>query len=198
MQHQYRPAVWRWRNADGRYGVVARVFHWLVAVLVFAQFGLGIYGANLPLGFDKLVALARHKSVGITIFGLAALRLAWRWRDPPPPLPAHMSAAQRVLAHASHALLYALLFALPLTGWLFSSASGIAVSWFGIVALPDLVAADDALADKLVTVHVALAITLAVTLAGHIGAALWHHFIKRDTVLARMLPGTMRTPGEPR
>lgn len=178
-----------WRNTDHRYGAIAQSFHWLIVALVFVQFGLGIYGAQLPLGIDKLITLARHKSIGITIFGLAALRLAWRFRSPPPELPRHMGAYERALAHISHALLYALLFALPISGWLFSSASGISVSWFGVVALPDLVGANKALAADLLNLHVAFAITLAVTLVGHVAAAMWHHFIKRDTVLVRMLPG---------
>lgn len=183
----------QWRNTTGRYGVVAKTFHWLIVVLLLVQFALGIYGAFLPLGFDKLVVLARHKSVGITIFGLAALRLAWRWYSAPPPLPQAVGAFQRFLAHANHTLLYVLLFAQPVVGWLFSSASGISVSWFGLVVLPDLVPANEGLADVLLTLHVALAVTLAVTVFGHAGAALWHHFVQRDTVLIRMLPGRIRS-----
>lgn len=192
MRKQYRKSCLRaplWRNSGRCYGALAKVFHWLIVVLVFTQFGFGIYGAQLPPGIDKLIVLARHKSIGITIFGLTALRLAWRIYNPPPPLPAHMNAGERLLAHASHSLLYLLLFVLPVTGWLFSSASGISVSWFGVVALPDLVGANEALADMLWTLHVALAMTLAATVTGHIAAALWHHFVKRDTVLIRMVPG---------
>lgn len=183
---------WQWRNTIGGYGTVAKTFHWLIAVLILVQFALGIYGAYLPPGFDKLVVLARHKSVGITIFGLAALRLAWRWYSPPPPLPQAMGAIQRFLAHASHTLLYVLLFALPVVGWLFSSASGISVSWFNLVVLPDMVAANEHLADRLLALHIALAATLAVMALGHIGAALWHHVVRGDAVLVRMLPGRSR------
>lgn len=183
----------KWRNTGARYGVIAQLFHWLVVALVFTQFGFGIYGANLPLSFDKLVVLARHKSIGITIFALVALRLAWRGFSPPPALPEHMTSAQRALAHASHALLYALLFALPISGWLYSSATGISVSWFGIVPLPDLVATNETTAVRLLDLHIALAITLGVTITGHVAAALWHHFAKHDSVLLRMLPGPMPT-----
>lgn len=188
----------RWQNTSGRYGAAAKTFHWLIALLIFAQFGLGIDGAQLPLGIDKLIMLARHKSVGITIFLLAALRVSWRWFSPPPLLPGNMIKSERLLAHASHTLLYVLLFALPLTGWFFSSASGIAVSWFNIVALPNVVPTSKSLASVLLSVHIALAITLAIVVVGHIAAALWHHFVRRDTVLVRMLPWGSHSHGDSR
>ena len=178
----------QWKNNTVRYGAVAQFFHWLIVLLILAQFAVGIYGAEFVSGFDQLVVLARHKSIGITVFLLALLRLAWRWISPPPPLPDGMGGVERALAHASHWLLYLLLFSLPITGWLFSSASGISVSWFGWVALPDLVPASKPLAHQLVVAHVVLSIVLALTLVLHVSAAFWHHRVRRDTVLVRMLP----------
>jgi len=99
---------------------------------------------------------------------------------------------QRRAAGASHALLYLLLFGLPVSGWLFSSASGVSVSWFGLVALPDLVAPSRSLAHVLLRVHVAMAVLMGLVLVLHAGAALWHHFSRRDPVLVRMLPGRAR------
>jgi cytochrome b561 len=179
----------QWRNSEARYGALAMAFHWAIFLLVLVQFALGIVGAQLAPGFDKLVTLARHKSIGLSIFALVALRLGWRLISPPPPLPADMQRGQRRLAHASHALLYVLLFALPISGWLFSSASGISVSWFGIVALPDLVQPSKPLAQALVRVHAGLAIALALLVSMHVSAAIWHHAVRRDDVLRRMLPG---------
>jgi len=179
----------QWRNSPDRYGAVAQCFHWLIAALLVVQYGIGLYGVRLGSGFEQLVVLARHKSLGITLFGLALLRLAWRAWNPPPPLPGDMRRAERSLAHASHALLYLLLLALPVTGWLFSSASGISVSWFGWVVLPDLVGASAPLADALLRVHIGLSLLLALTVTLHVAAALWHHRVRHDTVLRRMLPG---------
>ncbi len=126
-----------------RYGSVAQTLHWAIVVLLIVQFTLGKIADGLPIGLDKLVTLARHKSFGITILALAAIRLLWRLFNRPPPLPP-MPGWQRAIAHLNHAALYALLFAMPLTGWLMSSANNYPVSWFGLVQLPDLVAPDAA------------------------------------------------------
>lgn len=179
----------QWCNSRVRYGVVAQTFHWVVVVLILAQYTIGIYAVRLRPGFEQLVVLARHKSIGLTVLGLAALRLGWRLISPAPALPAGMRRWQCACARASHGMLYFLLFALPLSGWLFSSASGVSVSWFGQLALPDLVPASKPLAHVLLQVHVALALALALTVGLHVAAALWHHLVRHDGVLTRMLPG---------
>jgi len=145
---------------------------------------------DLPLGMQKLAMLARHKSVGITILGLAVIRLAWRWSNPTPPFPDTLKPYERVLGHFTHAALYALLFALPLSGWLMSSARGFPVSWFGFVQLPDLVPKDTGLYEALLQTHHVLAIALGVIALLHVAAAVKHHYILRDDVLRRMLPFT--------
>jgi cytochrome b561 len=124
------------RNSSQRYGYVAQILHWVIVGLLIVQVTLGKIADNLPLGFEKLVTLARHKSFGITILGLAVIRLAWRWLNPPPPLPS-MPRWQHLAANLNHWALYALLFAMPLSGWMMSSASNIPVSWFSLVQLPD-------------------------------------------------------------
>lgn len=179
-------------GGPARYGPVALGLHWLTFVLVFTQIALGFQGALLPPGFDKLVVLARHKSLGITIFGLTAVRLVWRAANPPPEPPAAMSRLERRAARISHGALYVLLLTMPIAGWLGSSASGISVSWFDVVALPDLLGPNKALAHLLFGIHALMAWLLIAILGLHIGAALWHHFVKRDTVLRRMLPGAHR------
>jgi len=175
------------RNTADRYGSVAQTLHWLVVALLIIQFTLARIAGNLPIGLDKLVVLARHKSVGITILTLAALRLAWRFYNPPPPLPP-MPRWQAAAARISHSSLYALLFAMPLTGWMMSSASNYPVSWFGFVQLPDLVSPDPALKELLLEVHKTLSKVL-IALAGlHVAAALKHQFRDHDGLMFRMLP----------
>ncbi len=175
------------RNTDARYGSVAQTLHWVVAGLLIVQVTLGKLADELPLGLEKLALLARHKSVGITIFAIAAVRLAWRLFDRPPP-PPPMPPWQRIAARATHAAFYVLLFVLPLTGWLMSSASNYPVSWFGFVQLPDLVAPDPALKHQLQEVHETLAKILVSLAILHVAAALKHQFIDRNGLLARMLP----------
>ena len=178
----------RYRNSDQSYGIIAQAFHWLVAALVFAQLGLGVYAADLPLGLSRLQWLSRHKSLGLAILVVVLLRIAWRAIDRPPALPGTMPAWQRLAATTMHRLLYLLLILAPLAGWLYASAAGLSVNWFGLFQVPDLVAKDPALAEVFKPLHKALVVLLALLLAGHIGAALRHAFWFRDGVVHRMLP----------
>jgi cytochrome b561 len=178
------------RNTTSRWGSLSQLFHWVIVALIITQFVLATWNASLPLGMAKLAVLARHKSVGITILGLAVLRLLWRWMNPSPPLPNTLKPYERVLAHISHVALYTLLFVMPLTGWAMSSARAFPVSWFGLVQLPDFVPKDRALYDTLHTTHAVLAWTLVGVAVLHIAAALKHHFVLKDDVLKRMLPFT--------
>lgn len=176
------------RNTSGRWGAISQLLHWLIVALIAIQAAMGLTGLMLPLGIEKLAVLARHKSLGITILGLATLRLLWRWLNPTPPLPRNLKPYERFLAHFTHAALYVLLFAMPLTGWIMSSARGFPVSWFNLYQLPDLVPKSEALYDAMVTTHAALAIALALTVTLHIAAALKHHLVLKDDTLRRMLP----------
>ncbi len=176
------------RNTSERWGSIAQLLHWLIVALIALQATLGLTGLLLPLGMQKLAVLARHKSIGITILGLAALRLLWRWLNPTPPLPSNLKPRERFLAHFTHAALYLLLFAMPLTGWMMSSARGFPVSWFNWVQLPDLVPKSEMLYGAMVRTHAALAIALALIVALHIAGALKHHFVLKDDTLRRMLP----------
>jgi cytochrome b561 len=118
------------------------------------------------------------------------VRLAWRWSNPTPTLPDTLKPYERTLARLTHALLYVLLFAVPLSGWLMSSARGFPVSWFGFLQLPDLVPKNKALYEALLTTHGILAWTLGVVATVHLVAALKHHFVLKDDVLRRMLPSS--------
>ena len=181
------------RNTTYRWGVLSQLFHWLIVALVILQVTLASLADELPAGAKKLALLARHKSVGITILMLVILRLLWRELNPKPLLPTTLKPYERVLAHSTHALLYLLLFAMPLSGWMMSSARGFPVSWFGFFTLPDLVPKNKSLYEALLITHGTLAGVLAVVVTLHVAAALKHHFWLRDDVLRRMLPFTTRT-----
>jgi cytochrome b561 len=182
------------RNTVHRWGAVAQLLHWLIVALIITQFTLATLFDDLPASARKLALLARHKSVGITILMLAVLRLLWRSTNPTPPLPATLRPWERRLARLTHALLYLLLFAVPLAGWMMSSARGFPVSWFGFFTLPDLVPKNKALYEVLVTTHGILAWTLGAVAIIHMLAALKHHFVLKDDVLRRMLPLTSHKP----
>jgi cytochrome b561 len=179
------------RNSAVRYGFVAQGLHWIIASLLIVQVTLGKIADQLPLGLDKLALMARHKSVGITILALAVVRLTWRLIDRPPP-PPPMPRWQFLASRLNHAAFYVLLFAMPLSGWLMSSASNYPVSWFGLIQLPDFVRPDETLEHRLEDVHETLAKVLITLAILHVAAALKHQFIDRDGLLIRMLPWRAR------
>lgn len=181
------------RNSQRSWGVVARFLHWLVAVLVFAQFGLGWAAVRWPLSPTKLDLFVWHKSVGMLVLALMCVRIAWRLANPAPVFPEQMTPLECGAARLGHVLLYLLLIVLPTTGWILSSASGIPFRVFWLVELPAIVEPDEALADALKLVHLALGMALAALLVAHISAALRHHFVLRDDVLVRMLTGMRRS-----
>lgn len=176
------------------YTPVAKTLHWLMAVLLFGLLALGFIMTDLPLSPQKLQLYSWHKWAGVTAFLLALVRLAWRATHRPPPLPDHMPKVMQFAAHAGHALLYGLMAAIPLSGWLMSSAKGFQTVWFGVLPIPDLLEKNQELGNLLQTVHLSLNLLLVAVLAGHIGAALKHYFIDRDDVLTRMLPARTSEP----
>lgn len=179
------------KNTLTRYGAVAQLFHWAIVALVITQFVLAKRAEGLsPVA--KIGVLATHKSIGITILGLALLRLAWRLLNPVPALPAGTPRWQDRAARVSHFLLYALLFITPVLGWLMSSARAYSVSWFGLVTLPDFIEPDRATFEILRDAHEFMATSLGVIAIVHAAAALKHHFLDRDDVLRRMLPVQQR------
>jgi len=174
-------------DATERYSGAAIALHWLTALLIVANLTLGLSMVPLPLSPRKLQWYLVHKWIGITVFLITCARLAWRWRHRPPPAVA-MPEWQRRGAATVHVLLYVLLLIIPLSGWIYSSATGVQVVYLGVVPLPDLVPKDKALAGVLRTTHVTLNLTLFALLCAHVAAAFQHHFGARDAVLARMLP----------
>jgi cytochrome b561 len=170
------------------YTRTAITLHWIIALLIFTAFPLGVYMHELPLSPDKLRLYSWHKWIGVTIFLLAMFRVSWRGTHRPPPLPAAMASWEKFAAHSVHYLLYVLILAIPLSGWLMSSAKGVQTVWFGVLPLPDLVSKDKELGDSLKEVHEVLNFLMLGLVLAHIGAALKHHFIERDDTLVRMLP----------
>jgi cytochrome b561 len=186
------------RNTTRRWGALAQLLHWLIVLLIIVQVTLAVMADDLPAGAKKLGLLARHKSIGITILMLVVVRLLWRWANPTPELPRTLKPYEMTLARWTHALLYLLLFLIPLSGWMMSSARGFPVSWFGFFTLPDLVPKSKPLYESLVFTHVTLAWwVLGAVVALHVAAAAKHHFWLRDDTLRRMLPFTT-SPGEPK
>lgn len=175
-------------NASPRYTRTAIFLHWLVGLGLVGTFALGFYMEGLPLSPGKLKLYSWHKWAGIALLALAVVRLAWRMSHPAPALPSAMGPMARRAAHAGHWVLYGLMLAIPFSGWLMSSAQGFSVVWFGVLPLPDLVPKDAALGGALKSVHVVLNYALLLAVAGHVGAALQHHFVRKDAVMARMLP----------
>ena len=175
------------------YTGIAIGLHWLIALAIAGSFALGLYMHELPLSPQKLKLYSWHKWAGVSIFLFVVLRLGWRLTHRPPALPAGMPAWQRKAAEATHVLLYLLMLAVPLSGWLMSSAKGFQTVWFGVLPLPDLLDKNKELGDLLQEVHAMLNFGMLALVIAHAGAAVKHHFMDRDDVLVRMLPLLGRT-----
>jgi cytochrome b561 len=182
-------------NTGQRYGAVAVLLHWLMALLLIALIALGLYMVGLPdVGFDskKITLILYHKELGLLAFCLFAIRLAWRIGNVLPRLVTTLPDWQKVIARFVHLCFYGLMFALPVTGWLMSSAAGIPVSFLGLFGLPDLVAHDEFLFQAFIAAHMWLGYALVVLIVIHVGAALRHHFVFKDETLKKMLPRALR------
>jgi len=172
-----------------RYTGTAMTLHWIAAVLIFCGFSLGLLMTGLEISPTKLRLYSWHKGIGITVFLVAAARVAWRVAHPaPPPLPT-MPEWQKRASRATHYFLFALMLAIPLSGWIYSSSTGVSVVYLGLFPLPDLVPKDREDAKVLLILHKTLNYTLAAAVTIHVLAALKHHFIDHDGIMARMLPG---------
>lgn len=178
------------RNTTVAWGSLSKALHWLIVLLIINQWVIILRAHNMPRGPALIETLAWHKSFGITILALAIVRLAWRLVNPTPELTTVTRPWERQLARITHFLLYALLFAVPLTGWMMSSARNFPVSWFKLVQLPDLVSPSQSAYELLHSLHEGLNLALVAVALLHVAGALKHHFIDRNDVLKRMLPFT--------
>lgn len=177
------------RNPNDRWGAVSIGLHWLTLLLVLALVLVGFLMQELPNSPTKIQVYALHKSFGLTVLALTVLRLLWRlFAGAPAPVPG-TPRWQAGVASATHGALYAILLAMPLSGWLYNSASGFPLRWFNLFALPKLSGYDAEVKAFALAAHEWLFIALAAIVAVHAAAALKHHYFDRDATLSRMLPG---------
>lgn len=176
------------KNSDQRWGSVSQSLHWLIVLLIIGQGTVGLLMGDLRNGPDKIQVYALHKSFGLTILALVVLRLAWRlYAGTPRPVPG-TPGWQEKIASLSHWTLYALLFAIPISGWVLNSASGFPLQWFGLFNLPSIAGKDHDLHELAEEVHELLFWILVAVALVHAAAAFYHHLFQRDATLARMLP----------
>jgi cytochrome b561 len=176
------------RNTTRSWGSLTKTLHWIIVILIIVQFFIAIRAHGLPRGPALIEAWGWHKSIGMTVFLLAVIRLVWRWLNPVPDLTAEIKPWENTLAKISHVLLYMLIFAVPLTGLLMSQAKNFPVSWFHLFQWPDFVAPDPAVSETFESAHKILVKVLVGVALLHAAGALKHHFIDKNNVLKRMLP----------
>lgn len=177
------------RNTISRYGFIAAILHWIIVAGIIAQYLLAEAAEDHEGGAAE-GPMSIHNSVGITLLGLAVLRLLWRLVERSPELPLQMHKYEIILARTVHITFYVLLFAIPVSGWMLASLEGESLRYFGLFDLPALTSGGTK--ELLKEVHETLFNILFVLALVHIAAALKHHFIDHDNVLRSMLPGRDR------
>lgn len=174
------------KNTETTYGAIAKGFHWLLFLMLSFSIIAGNIMASMPKGTEKIQAAGMHKSFGAIILTLILLRFVWRLSNDTPKDADGTPAIQKLMAHTMHWVLYALMFAQPLSGIIMSQAAGFPVSFFGLFEFPLFLDKDPSLAQFFKSVHGTVWILLVLSVIGHAGAALHHHFILKDDVLKRM------------
>lgn len=173
------------KNTEKRFGLVAVSLHWLIAILISSMLALGLYMTNFPKDAEKFQLYGWHKAFGILALGLIVLRVIWRLINITPQL--YLPRLEKIAAYAMHWSLYVVMMAMPLTGWLMSSAAGRPVSFFGLFTLPNLMQPNKAWQHFFASAHGWLAYALIAMIIIHTLAALKHYFIDKDDILQRML-----------
>jgi len=174
------------KNTVNTYGVIAKAIHWLLFLMLTFAILAGNLLASMPKSVEKMQAAGMHKSFGAALLMLITLRLLWRLFNDTPSLPDETTATEIFLAKAMHWGLYILMFAQPLSGMMMTQAAGFPVSFFGLFELPVFLDKNPELAKTFLTLHGTVWIVLVMAVFGHAGAALHHHFIKKDNVLKQM------------
>lgn len=185
------------RNTRVEWGSVAKFFHWASALLIVGVATVGWVMKDLPGSPDKIKVYALHKSFGLTILALVLARALWRLGDPRPAHPPTMTAWQRALSGGVHGLLYAVMIAMPISGWLYNSASNFPLKWFDLFKVPALSGPDKELKALAAAAHAWGFWILAALFALHLAGVAKHHFVDRDDVLAKMLPWRRRHAARP-
>lgn len=176
----------RLKNSEQRFGWMAMGLHWLMALLIIGMLSLGIYMVDLPISLQKLKLYGWHKEYGFIILALAVFRLYWRLTNINPRLS--LPFLEQIAARLVHFAFYGFLFAMPITGWLLTSATGIPTSFFGLFTIPNLIGPNKELLEWFGWIHQWLAYALIAAIIVHTLAALKHHFYDKDDILRRMLP----------
>lgn len=173
------------KNSEDHYGLVAIFLHWLVAILIIGLLILGLYMVNLPISFEKLKLYGWHKEYGLLVLALVIFRLLWRLANTTPRL--EIPLLEKVAARVTHWAFYVFMFAMPISGWLITSAAGLPVSFFGLFTLPNLVAPNEETRQLYQVIHTWLGYGLIAIICLHTCGALKHHFIDKDDILRRMI-----------
>jgi cytochrome b561 len=173
------------KNNPHHFGLIAKLLHWVMAILIIGMLICGLYMVDLPIGLQKLKWYGWHKEYGFLILGLVSLRLIWRLINITPELS--LPLLEKIAARLAHWAFYGFMFLMPLSGWLVSSAAGIPASFFGLFTMPNLIAPNEDLLQIFRWVHYWSAYALMGLIVIHIVAALKHHFIDKDEILKRML-----------
>lgn len=176
------------RNPIDRWGAVSQAFHWLIVILIIVMAYLGLTMVDLPNTPHKIRLYTLHKSIGMAILVLVALRLLWRLYAGAPRTLDTMPAWQARIAAFTHGAMYALLFAIPISGWILNSATGFPLRWFNLVNLPSIAPKSEALRELAESWHEVLFWVLIALALMHAAAAFYHHLFEHDDTLARMLP----------
>jgi len=175
----------RLKNNDDHFGLIAILLHWSMALLIIAMLALGLYMVRLPISLEKLKLYGWHKEYGFLVLFLVVFRLVWRLYNITPHLS--LPILEKIAARLAHYAFYGFMFAMPISGWLVTSAAGLPASFFGLFTLPDLIGPNEEMRLYFQWVHQWLAYALIATIALHTIAALKHHFINKDTILWRMI-----------
>jgi cytochrome b561 len=183
------PAAVQSDVAAPAYSPTARILHWGMAVLILATIPIGVVISNDWGGRLQDALYDLHKSIGVLLFALALVRLAYRLMRTPLPLPDDIPRLQQAVAHATHWGLYVLLLLQPIVGWAATSAYGAPIVVFGWFKLPPIYTKNLEIAELLFSFHRLIGVALTGLIAMHIAGALFHHFVRKDRVLMRMLTG---------
>ena len=175
--------------APPAYTIAARILHWVTTILILSMIPLGLVIANDWGGPLQESLYDLHRSVGTLIIPLILLRLIYRFAHPPSPLPNDIAAIQRFAAHATHWWLYVLMLVQPIVGWMATSAYGAPIKVFGWFELPPIWPEDRLFSEQLFSIHGLIGTVIAGLVAVHIGGALYHHLVRKDSVLMRMITG---------
>lgn len=176
------------RNTTDRYGALSMLLHWVMALLIIGLLALGLYMTSLPDGDPKWAWYGLHKSFGLLVFVLAAIRLSWISSHRGPALPGSLQPWERAAARATHGLLYLAMFLLPVSGYVDSSAGGYHLAFFDLFDIPKVIPENKDLEALALMVHSSLAYALMAALVLHLGAVAKHELILKDDTLRRMLP----------